>query len=419
VTLAPEAQQQPRLAAPAVSEAPGLRGYQAEAVEAIVSRLEDGGQAQLLSACGTGKTLMASTAAARLAGGEVTAVLVPSIPLAAQTITGWQQGCPTDQVLAVCSDPTVRPGWLRAADLPAPVTTDVEEIAKWLAGTAGRALVVATYDSVHRLAAGLRRAGQVTGLTVCDEAHRLAGARDKFTAAILGPGFLPERRRLYMTATPRIVASSADKPKVTSMDDEKVFGKVAYRYPFRRAIKEGWLKDCRIVIAAVTSSQVAGLLDGGAVAEDGVPVRMAAAQAALAMAAVEFGLRRCVAFLPRVAQARQFAGRLPATLELLPPGRRPAGPLSAGYVQGGMTALQRDLALGPLRRPPDGGWAVVASAKCLGEGVDVPGIDSVLFGAPLVILSFRVSQACDLRRPVVGSVGDGTLAAWFRLFQPP
>ena len=28
-----------------------------------------------------------------------------------------------------------------------------------------------------------------------------------------------------------------------------------------------------------------------------------------------------------------------------------------------------------------------------------------------VILSFRVSQSCDLRRPVVDSVVDGTLAA--------
>jgi hypothetical protein len=30
---------------------------------------------------------------------------------------------------------------------------------------------------------------------------------------------------------------------------------------------------------------------------------------------------------------------------------------------------------------------------------------------PLVILSFRVSHGCDLRRPVVDSVADGTLAA--------
>ena len=31
--------------------------------------------------------------------------------------------------------------------------------------------------------------------------------------------------------------------------------------------------------------------------------------------------------------------------------------------------------------------------------------------AAIVILSFRVSQGCDLRCPVVDSVADGTLAA--------
>jgi len=367
------------------AEAPaqGLRGYQAEAVEAIASRLAAEGRCQLVMACGTGKTHVASRTAARLAGDGVTAVLVPSIPLAAQTIVAWQADCPTDQVLAVCSDPTVRPTWVCAADLPAQVTTDVEEIAKWLAGASGRALAVAVFDSAHRLAAGLRRAGQVAGLTVCDEAHRLAGAADKFTAAITGPGFLPERRRLSMTATPKFIAQARGKPRAISMDDEEVFGPVAYRYPFRRAIDDGWLKDYRIVVAAVTSRQVAELLAAeNDLAEDDVPVRLAAAQAALAMAAAQFGLRRCVAFLPRVAAARQFAGRLPATLAMLPEDRRPAGLLSSGYVHGGMSALQRNLVLEQLRRPPDGGWAVVANARCLGEGVDVPEIDSVLFGAP-------------------------------------
>ena len=283
----------------------------------------------------------------------------------------------------MCSDPTVRPTWVRAADLPAQVTTDVEEIAKWLADASGRALAVAVFDSAHRLAAGLRRAGQVAGLTVCDEAHRLAGAPDKFTAAITEPGFLPERRRLSMTATPKFIAQARGKPRAISMDDEELFGPVAYRYPFRRAIGDGWLKDYRIVVAAVTSRQVAELLAAeDDLAEDDVPVRLAAAQAALAMAAAQFGLRRCVAFLPRIALARQFAGRLPATLAMLPEHRRPAGPLSAGYVHGGMTALQRDIALEQLRRPPEGGWAVVANARCLGEGVDVPEIDSVLFGSP-------------------------------------
>jgi superfamily II DNA or RNA helicase len=316
----------------------------------------------------------------------VTVVLVPSIALAAQTITDWYPGGSADRVLAVCSDNTVGGGGVRAADLPVPVTTDAEVIAKWLVGAPPGALVVGTYDSAGRVADGLRQAGIVAELTVCDEAHRLAGTAGKVTAAVLETGVLPDRRRLFMTATPRIcTGTSADgTQRAISMDDEEVFGPVAYRYPFRQAISEGWLKDYRIVIATVISRQVTDLLEGNSeLTGDGdVPIRMAAAQAAFAMTAAQFGLRRCVAFLPRVAQARQFALSLPATLAMLPPSRRPSGPLSAGYVHGKMSSVQWDLALDRLRYPPDSGWAVVANSRCLTEGVDIPAIDSVLFGAP-------------------------------------
>jgi superfamily II DNA or RNA helicase len=384
-----------------------LRPYQAEAVAAITAVLRDGGRAQLRAACGTGKTYIAAVAAAELLtdDGGVVVVLVPSIALAAQTITGWQEGCPVDRVLAVCSDYTVGGGGVRATDLSVPVTTDAEVIAKWLVDTAGRALIVATYDSAHRLAEGLRRAGQSAGLTVCDEAHRLAGRADKTTAAILRPGFLPERRRLYMTATPRIGTgvSAGGELLVTSMDDQSVFGPVAYSYPFSRGIAEGWLKGYRLVVAAITDAQVGELLDaedgGTVVAEGGVPVRMAAAQAALAMTAARFGLRRTLAFLPRIDQARLFARTLPATLGLLPPAHRPGGPVAAGHVHGGMTSAQRELVLDRLRHPPEGGWSVVANARCLGEGVDVPAIDSVLFAAPKESVTDIIQIAGRALRP--------------------
>jgi len=376
-----------RAAGPGGETGARLRPYQAEAVEAITAGLRDGGRGQVRMACGTGKTLVAARAAAQVAGrGGVIVVLVPSIALAAQTIAAWPAGCPVDQVLAVCSDHTVADAGVRASDLAVPVSTDPEVIAKWLADAAGRVLVVGTYDSAHRLAEALRRAGQVAELTVCDEAHRLAGAAGKATAAILAPDVLPERRRLYLTATPRIGTgiSAGGELLVASMDDETLFGPVLHTYPFGRAIAGGWLKDYRIVVAALADSQVRQLLEGNPdlVGEGGVPVRMAAAQAALAMTAAQFGLRRCLAFLPRIAQARQFAGTLATTAGLLPVAQRPGGPVTAGHVHGEMSSAQRELVLDRLRHPPAGGWSVVANARCLGEGVDVPAIDSVLFAAP-------------------------------------
>jgi superfamily II DNA or RNA helicase len=388
----------------AAEPARGLRAYQAEAVAAVVSRLRGGGCCQLVMACGTGKTYVASRVAAEVAGSGVMVVLVPSIALAAQTVSGWQAGCPTGRVLAVCSDQTVGGGGVRASDLDAPVSTDPELIAKWLADTAGRALVVGTYDSAHRLAEGLRRAGQVAELTVCDEAHRLAGRAGKMTAAVLRPGFMPERRRLYMTATPRIGTgmSAGGRLLVTSMDDEEVFGPVAYSYPFSRAIAEGYLKGYRLVVAVITDAEVSELLDGedgSRLAEDGVPLRMAAAQAALAMTAVRFGLRRTLAFLPRVDEARRFARTLPATLGMLPAQDRPAGPVATGHVHGRMNSAQRNLVLDRLRHPPGGGWSVIANARCLGEGVDVPAIDSVLFGSPRESLTDIIQIAGRALRP--------------------
>ncbi|HMH91651.1 MAG TPA: DEAD/DEAH box helicase family protein, partial [Streptosporangiaceae bacterium] len=319
--------------------------------------LRGGGRGQVRMACGTGKTLVAARAAGQVAGdGGVIVVLVPSIALAAQMIAAWPAGCPVDRVLAVCSDHTVADSGVRASDLAVPVSTDPEVIAKWLADAAGRVLVVGTYDSALRVAAGLRRAGQVAGLTVCDEAHRLAGAAGKATAAILAPDVMPERRRLYLTATPRIGTgiSAGGEVVVASMDDEGLFGPVLYDFSFGRAIAGGWLKDYRIVVAALADRQVLDLLDGspGLVGDGGVPVRMAAAQAALAMTAARFGLRRCLAFVPRIAQARQFAATLPATAGLLPSGQRPGGPVTAGHVTGPQSAAapqrgrDRDVGLG-------------------------------------------------------------------------
>jgi hypothetical protein len=40
--------------------------------------------------------------------------------------------------------------------------------------------------------------------------------------------------------------------------------------------------------------------------------------------------------------------------------------------------------------------------------LEIEGFDRIYLN---VILSFRVSRGCDLRRPVVDSAGDGTLAA--------
>jgi hypothetical protein len=47
-----------------------------------------------------------------------------------------------------------------------------------------------------------------------------------------------------------------------------------------------------------------------------------------------------------------------------------------------MPVGQRQARIESLRHPPDDGWTVLANARCLSEGVDVPAVDAVMFTHP-------------------------------------
>ncbi|ASY37023.1 helicase associated domain-containing protein [Streptomyces sp. CLI2509] len=100
----------------------------------------------------------------------------------------------------------------------------------------------------------------------------------------------------------------------------------------------------------------------------------------MAKAALQYGLRRIIAFCPRVEAAREFTRSLNTTLRKLSPGEHP-GPAHAQWVSGEMSHAQRECVLDTLREPP-ASWSVVANVRCLSEGVDVPAVDAVVFTNP-------------------------------------
>jgi superfamily II DNA or RNA helicase len=358
-----------------------LRPYQVEAIDAIVAALADGGSGQLHAACGSGKTLMAMRAAERLAGPDgLVVVLAPSLGLVAQIIGDWfDESRIGFQSFAVCSDESIAgDDDVRTTDLHVPVSTDPTEIAKWL-GTEGPKLIVGTYLSGLRLAEAVRFSNATIDLLVCDEAHHLAGAANAPTRRIVDDAVLPARRRLYVTATPRIDGRAGGQgPRALSMDGE-AFGPVIYSYPFSRAISEGYLSDYRIAVIGVTGDEVVSLLNQDDVEfTEGVSARSAAAQVALARAYQEFGMRRAVTFHSTVNEARRFIETLPQTLAALPTGEDIPTPTCL-HANGTMPAAERRQVLVHLAQPPEGGWAVASNARCLSEGVDVPAVDGILF----------------------------------------
>ncbi|WP_432982928.1 Helicase associated domain protein [Dactylosporangium sp. CA-233914] len=370
---------------------PGLRGYQADAVAAIVAGLAGGSRGQLIAACGSGKTLVAAHAAVRLVPAGLVVIACPSLALVAQTLAVWSTGGAAGDVLAVCSDDSVADASMHASELDCPVTTDPDVIAAWLRQGVGGGLrlMLTTHQSAGTAGRGLAAARVIAELLVVDEAHRTAGRAGKHGALVHHDASLPARRRLYLTATPRMLSprrNARTTDDIVSMDDATIFGERLYSYPFARAIDEGWLDDYRVLVVGVTRTEVLTLLQGMSgdtvVGSHQAPLRTAVVQTALAGAAVEFGLRRIMVFCPRVEDSAEFTRTLRGTVSALPEDRRPKGHLTPVHVDGTQNAAQRRIALAALADPPQSGWTVLSNVRCLAEGVDVPAVDAVTFTHP-------------------------------------
>lgn len=369
------------------------RPHQQHAIDDCAQGFATGARGQLCMPCGTGKTLVPRWQAERL-NARLTVVLVPTLALVEQTLRAWRAagGWPF-AALVVCSDPTTAAGAAErggrddavdpftGAAIPAwarhrvQVTSDPAAVAAFITGQPPDAprVVFATYHSSGLVGRGVRAADWRADLVVCDEAHRLAGLpRAEFRTA-LHDSALPAARRLFMTATPTLGDASPHgrkAPAPLSMSDERLFGPTWHKLAFGDAVNQRLLVDYEVLV-----------IGDDAQPGPGRPGRLrlpneVAAVGALRAAAVQHRLRRVLTFHGRVDKAAAFAAALDGTR--LADGRI----IRATHVSGTQRTLERQRALRRLDRAQPGELVVVANARCLAEGVDVPAVDAVCFADP-------------------------------------
>jgi superfamily II DNA or RNA helicase len=373
--------------------------YQLEAVKDVVEGFGAADRGKLVMACGTGKTLTALFIREKLVA-ERTLVLMPSLSLLKQTMRVWQTslgGEPLFKSLPVCWDATVSRAEEDApvahtSDLGVPVTTDPAEIAAFLRKRGPR-VVFATYQSSPQIAKAFELARvPAFDLVVADEAHRCAGPVSSDFATILDGSKIRARHRLFMTATPRyftgrvLRAAREEDFEYASMDDEAKFGPEFHKLGFSKAIARKLLTDYQVAIVGVDDATYRDWAERGTlVTLDGVEIKDArtlAGQIGLAKAMRKYDLRRTISFHSRVARAREFADSLTEVVAWMPSRHRPTGILWAGYASGAMSAGQRHILIQHLGQICDGERGLLANARCLAEGVDVPTLDGVAFVDP-------------------------------------
>jgi predicted helicase len=237
-----------------------LRPHQVAAIEATITGLTKNDRGQLVMACGTGKTITAIKLAEASAAERVL-VLVPSLSLLAQTYQEWlQHSAIPFRTVAVCSDDSVTASDTAALVAIPPVTTHPEVLAAALAArTLGRTIVFATYQSARVVAAAQTMGAPAFDLVLADEAHRTAGdAADTSFGLVLESAALRASKRVFMTATPRFCTDGG-----ASMDDEKTYGPVFFRFGFDEAIAAGLLCGYQVVVVGITDESVRGSLEKG------------------------------------------------------------------------------------------------------------------------------------------------------------
>ncbi|MFJ8226977.1 DEAD/DEAH box helicase [Streptomyces griseus] len=363
-----------------------LRPHQKDAVAAATQTLTRHPRASVIAACGTGKTLIAARTTARTAPRGRVLVLLPTLDLLSQTIRSWRLAGRKGTAIAVCSARQALDHEPVGADIP--MTTDPGELTAHIRQTGpGPVTVYATYASLTAVVTA-HRDHQLPpwDLIVIDEAHRTAGRLGKAWAAVHHDDQIPAARRLYLTATPRIWdpddASDGDGAEaVASMDDEDLFGPVAYHLNLSDAIDLGLLADYQILVPVVTDTDLRDWLATGAGAGvDGL--RLAGRQVAALRAIHDHRLRRILTFHHRVADARAFATTLTDTAATLPADLRPEG-LWADWISGSHAPpVRRRLLLEFTSHNSPDTPAVLSNARVLGEGIDVPDIDAVVFADP-------------------------------------
>lgn len=183
-----------------------------------------GARATGVSATGSGKTITAAASALEFFPGGRILVMGPTLDLIVQSAQAWRRVGHRAPMVAVCSvdkDEVLEQLGVRT-------TTNPIQLALW-AG-AGPVVVFATYASLvdredptdvtgrqivpgpleSALAGGERLYGQRMApfdLAVLDEGHMTAGDMGRPWAAIHDQSRIPVDFRLYLTATPRILAA--------------------------------------------------------------------------------------------------------------------------------------------------------------------------------------------------------------------
>ncbi|HRF58099.1 MAG TPA: helicase-related protein, partial [Campylobacterales bacterium] len=208
---------------------------------------------------------------------------------------------------------------------------------------------------------------------IFDEAHKTVGKDGGLFSHLIYDKNIKIARKIFMTATERHYKGNSEK--IASMDNPLIYGDDFEVLSFKEALLANppILCDYKIITMLINSSEIASLIEQNIAVsgDDGKAVEseMIAAMIALQKAMDKYPIKHAVSFHSSIKKAKTFkelVGKFNSDTE-------------AFHVSGKTPTASRSKMINNFAASQK---AVITNARCLTEGVDVPGIDAVLFANP-------------------------------------
>ena len=394
-----------------------LRPHQKIVFDDTIEGFKGNNRGKVIMACGTGKTFTSLRIAEKIAGerGRVL-YLVPSISLVQQAMREWADNKGEGirhSYICVCSDSKVSKATedVTVEELEIPVTTDPTAIREALSSNSNAMKIVfSTYHSIEQVEKAQQDGAPGFDLAICDEAHRTTGIerinnkKISYYQIIHDKDRIHAKKRLYMTATPRIYTEQAKSKAggaeigVYSMDDKEVYGPQFHRLPFSKAIEQNLLSDYKVVILTISeeyansdfqnrisddeykinvtdSAKIVGcwraLHDPEDQISNGKSNELSTATRAIAFSTTIKDSKRLEHYWSKIVD--EAAKTLPENH--MAKNYR----CKVRHVDGKDNALFRKAQIDWLKQETPGSCRLLTNARCLSEGIDVPALDAVLF----------------------------------------
>ena len=403
-----------------------LLDHQKDALANVSKGLAAADRGKMIMACGTGKTFTSLKIAEAIAGkGKRVLFMVPSLALMSQTVREWTNDTETPiRAFAVCSDAHVGKRRKNAEDiaeieihdLAFPATTDPVKVAEKAGEDDPERMTVifSTYQSIVTLTRAQEAGLPEFDLIICDEAHRTTGAtldgeEESNFVKIHSNDHVKGRKRLYMTATPRIfgdnVRSKADEvgAELASMDNEALFGETLFYRGFGWAVQNGLLTDYKVIVLAMDEGLVSAAVqkrlgDAGSelVLDDATKIigcykALTKIDLKADVSTDPHPMRRALAFAKDIRSSKLIRDEFTAVVDeylgqdSLIDDDTPSDHLQCQieHVDGTFNAKTRGALLDWLKADAgDNVCRILTNARCLSEGVDVPALDAIMFLHP-------------------------------------